>query len=61
MIAGFCVYANTLYYSPNRYKKGRNSVSQFQETLTPHQNVPIYLIANLFNHRTSCTDKIGLS
>ena len=49
MIAGFCFWAKTLYYSPIRYKKGRNSVSHFKDSLT-HQKVLIYLIVNLFNY-----------
>ena len=48
MIAGFYFLVKTLYYSPIRYKKGRNSVSHFKDSFT-HQNVLIYLMINVFN------------
>ena len=48
MIAGFCFWAKTLNYSPIHYKKGRNSVSHFKDSLT-HQNVLFYLMINVLN------------
>jgi hypothetical protein len=48
MIAGFCFSVKWPYYSPNRYKKRRNSVSHFKDSLT-HQNILIYLTVNKFN------------
>jgi len=48
MIASFLFYAKTLFWSSNRTKKVRISVSQFRNYLT-HQYSHITLIVNLFN------------
>lgn len=49
MIAGFCFCTKSLFYSPNRNKKVRNSVSKIKEILT-HRILHIHLIINLFIH-----------
>ena len=48
MIAGFCFYAKTLFWSPNRIKKVRIPVSHFRIYIT-HQHRRTTLIFNLFN------------